>query len=161
MEHADRLKAYIENTLGSADTDLERLIFLGSLRDSYTGRYLHEGLSGMAGAEEIHLKLQECHRLIFTSILCVPVLQVSRELRRHFEKSNEPERETSLRWLDIEPFRDFIPERCPPTLRELFISQLRSALEVLSRVPEWTELKAPGASPLPQPDQSPQPHWVN
>lgn len=160
-EAQQQLERYIKNAVNSAETDLERLFFLGSLRDAYTGRYLHEGLNGLADANEIHSMLQNSHRVLFLSVLKLSLLQLSRELRGHFVKLNEPERETSLLWLEIEPFRDLIPTGCPLTLRELFISQVRSALEVLSRVPDWKELGARDASQPPQPVQSLRPRWIN
>jgi hypothetical protein len=161
MQEIERLKRYIENAVKSAETDFERLVFLGSLRDAYTGRYLHEGLSGIALAGEVHSTLERSHRLLFASVLRLPVLNLSRELRSHFRKCSEPERETSMRWLDLEPFRDLIPANCPSPLRAIFISQVRTALEILCRAPHWEELAVQDASPPPQPGQQFQLHWIN
>lgn len=160
-EAQGQLKHYIENAVNSAETDIERLFFLGSLRDAYTGRYLHEGLNALADANEIHSMLQNSHRVLFVSVLKLSLLELSKELRGHFMKLNEPEGETSSLWLEMEPFRDLIPAGCPVTLRELFVSQVRSALEVLRRVPDWKELGVRDASPPPQPVQSLRPRWIN
>jgi hypothetical protein len=161
MTKAGPLKRYIAQAVRSADTVFESLVFLGSLRDAYTGRYLHEGMGGVASAEEIHDVLREFHRRNFESALRLPIVDLSKELRFHFRKLEQPERETSLLWLEAEPFRDLIPQQCSSVLRELFILQVRTALEVLCRDPDWPELKEPIALPHPQPGQLYLLQWLN
>jgi hypothetical protein len=141
----------------SADTVFDQLIFLGSLRDAYTGRYLHEGWVRVASPEEIHRQLGRAHQSSFESVVKLSIVELSKQLRFHFQSIGRSERETSLLWLEAEPFRDLIPPGCSAVLRELFISQVKTALEVLSRVPDWADLRAPIALPHSQPDQSPLP----
>ncbi len=161
MPGADSLKRCIAQAVCSADTVLERLVFLGSLRDAYTGRYLHEGWGCVASAEEIHQVLRAVHLSLFESVLCLSVTDLSKHLRIHFKSLSQPEQETSVLWLEVEPFRDLIPVGCSRVLRELFVSQVKTALEVLCRDPDWSELKGPPAWPQLQPDQSPLPQWLN
>jgi len=161
MSEAKSLKRYIAQAIDSAESLFERLVFLGSLRDAYTGRYLHEGWSGVDSAEEIHKVLSEFHNSVFVSVLRFSLIDLTRELRRHFSSLNQTERETALFWLEIEPFRDLIPEGSSPWLRELFISQVRTALEVLSRAPDWPELMGPAALPHSPPDQSLLRQWTD
>jgi hypothetical protein len=54
--------------------------------------------------------------------------------------------ETSRLWLEVEPFRDLIPQGYSPAFRELFVSNVRTALEVLCLAPEWSELASSVAS---------------
>jgi hypothetical protein len=124
-------------------------------------RYLHDGWSGIASAEEIHATLLHVHRAAFAAVLRLPLLDLSRELRRHFQSVNQAEDATALLWLETEPFRDLAPRGCSPALRELFVSQIRIALEVLHRAPGWEELSEPVASPPPLPDQSALLQWMN
>jgi hypothetical protein len=161
MPQGGTLKRYIAQAVRSADTVFESLVFLGSLRDAYTGRYLHEGLSGTASAEEIHRTLREFHRSNFEAVLSLPLIDLSKQLRFHFRKVEEPERETSLLWLEAEPFRDLIPQACSPVLRDLFVSKVKTALEVLCRDPDWPELKESIASPHSQPGQLLLLPWIN
>jgi hypothetical protein len=161
MNDKERFQRYIANAIDSGETDLERLFFLGSVRDGYTGHYVHEGLTGVALAGEVHSTLYSYHQLIFNSILHLGVIQLARQLRYHLVKVGEPERETCLRWLELEPFRDLIPTGCTHALRALFISQVRTALEVLCRVPDWEELAVQDALPQPPPDQPLQLPWIN
>ncbi len=155
------LRRYVARALNSAGNLFARLVFVGSLRDAYTGRYLHEGWSGIASGEQVHATLREVHCAAFAAVLRLPLLEVSRELRCHFQSLNQPESETAQLWLDVEPFRDLIPQGCLPERRELFISQVRIALEVLRRAPDWSELSEPIASPPPPPDQSLLLQWLN
>jgi hypothetical protein len=155
------LKHYLARALNSAGGAFARLIFLGSLRDAYSGRYLHEGWGQVASKEEIHSTLLDAHHAAYLSVLRMPLLDLSKELRRHFRSIHEPEGETVQLWLEAEPFRDLVPRGCSPASRALFISQVRTALEVLRRAPGWRELAEPIASPPTLPDQSPLPPWTD
>ena len=158
------LKRYIAQAVHSADTPLAALVFFGSLRDAYSGRYLHEGWGQMASAEEIHSVLSETHQSLFNSVVRLSLIDLSKQLRMHFQALNQPERETSVRWLEVEPFRDLIPQGCSVVVRELFVSEVKTALEVLCHAPEWSELAvpaAPAALPQRQLDRSPLLQWLN
>ena len=150
------LKRYIAQALHSADTPFAALVFFGSLRDAYSGHYLHEGWGQMASVEEIHSVLRETHQALFDSVLRLSLIDLSNQLRMHFQSLNQPERETCVRWLEVEPFRDLIPQGCSAVVRELFVSEVKTALEVLCHAPEWSELAvAPAALPQRQLDRSP------
>lgn len=159
MSKSQNLKRYITRALDSAEGIFARLVFVGSLRDTYTGHYCHEGWARLASAEEIHAALSDVHEVVFSSVLRLSLIDLSKELRLHFERLSQPEAETALLWLQTEPFRDLIPPRCSPAVRELFVSQVTTALEVLRRAPDWSELVGPIASPPQPPDQSLPPHW--
>ena len=155
------LKCYIAQAVHSADTPFAALVFFGSLRDAYSGQYLHEGWGQMASAEEIHSVLRETHQSLFDSVVRLSLIDLSKQLRMHFQSLNQPERETSVWWLEVEPFRDLIPQGCSVVVRELFVSEVKTALEVLCHAPGWSELAAPAASPQRQPDRSPLLQWLN
>jgi len=156
------LKHYIAQAVHSADTPFAALVFFGSLRDAYSGRYLHEGWGQMASAEEIHSVLRETHQSLFNSVLRLSLIDLSKQLRMHFESLNQPERETSVWWLEAEPFRDLIPQGSSVVLRELFVSKVKTALEVLCHSPGWSELAVARAASLQrQPDRSPLLQWPN
>lgn len=155
------LERYIVRALGSVETVFERLIFLASLRDAYSGRYLHEGWQQVASAEDVHQTLLRKHQESFEAALRLSLVELTKQLRFHFQSVGQPERETSLLWVETELFREFVPLGCPLVLRELFVSQVRTALEVLRRLPGWPDLAAPIASLRSQPGQSPLPRWTN
>jgi hypothetical protein len=153
MKELGSLESYIARVLRSAGGAFCRLLFIASLRDAYSGRYLHEGWGQVASPDEIHSALVDIHRTEFLSVLRLGLLDLSRHLRRHFQSIHEREGETALLWLETEPYRNLVPQGCSPTLRELFFSQVRTALEVLYRSPDWQELSEPIASPPPPPDR--------
>lgn len=155
------IKRYIAQAMYSADTPFAALVFVSSLRDAYTGHYIHEGWAQMSTPEEIHSVLRETHQSMFNAVLGLSLIDLSKQLRVHFRSGGQPERETSLWWLEIEPFRDLIPQGCSPVRRELFLSQFRTALEVLCRAPEWPELAPPASLPHQQPDRSLLLPWLN
>lgn len=161
MDGMGSLHRYVTQAIESANTAFDRLVFIGSLRDAYTGRYLHEGWERISSEKEVHDVLRQLHLSTFESVLHLSVIGLSKELRFHFQSLNQPERDTSLIWLELEAFRDLIPQGCSPVLRELFLSQIRTALEVLCRAPDWSELEGPVASQRLRPDQSLPPHWIN
>jgi hypothetical protein len=161
VDKIGNLKRQLTRSLNAAGGHFARLVFVGSLRDAYTGRYLHEGWGQLASADEIHQALSAVHREVFVSMLGLPLLDVARELRLHFRSLDQPEPETAALWLEIEPFRDLVPQGCSALLRELFVSQVTAALEVLRRAPDWPELSEPVALPPPLPDQSPLLQWLN
>ena len=161
MEGSGRVKRYIARSLNAAGGHFARLVFVGSLRDAYTGRYLHEGWGQVASADEIHQTLRGVHQKVFVSVLSLALLDLARELRLHFRSPGQPEPETVALWLETEPFRDLIPQGYSASLRELFISQVTAALEVLLRAPDWPELAEPVALPPPLLDQSPLLQWLS
>ncbi|HXW55810.1 MAG TPA: hypothetical protein VEJ67_08690 [Candidatus Cybelea sp.] len=161
MPTAGQIKCYIAQAVDSATSLFEQLVFLGSLRDSYTGQYLREGWGRVASADEIHSVLRDFHRAMFLSVLRLPLLELSKQLRYHFQALGQPERQTAFFWLEVEPFRDLIPQGCSALFRELFISQIRTALEVLCDAPDWVELAGPVTSPDPQLGPSPLLRWLN
>jgi hypothetical protein len=154
MARVGSLERYIAQAIRSVGTDFDRLVFFGSLRDAYTGHYVHEGWARVASPEEIHQVLRGVHQLSFESVLLLSLTDLGKQLRFHFRSANQPERDTSLLWLEAEPFRSLVPQDCSRVLRELFISQVKTALDVLCQTPDWSELAGPIALPHPLPDQS-------
>jgi len=155
------LKRYIAQAVHSAGTSFAALVFFGSLRDAYSGRYLHEGWGQVSSAEEIHFVLRETHQSVFNSVLRLSLTDLSKQLRIHFQSLDQPERDTSVWWLEVEPFRDLIPQGCALVLRELFVSKVKTALGVLCHAPQWSELVVQAASPHLQLDRSPLLQWLN
>lgn len=161
MSEIGSLGHYLTRALNSTPTAFARLVFVGSLRDAYTGRYLHEGWGQVATSEEIHATVLEVHQKTFLSVVNLSLIELGKQLRHHFNSLGEAETETILLWLETEPFRELVPQGCSTVLRNLFVLQTRTALEVLHRAPEWEELSAPIALLHPLPDQSPLPHRIN
>lgn len=161
MLTGDRLDRYLTRALDSLDGALAQLTFLASLRDPYTGRYLHEGWSAVLPPEAIHDALRDRHRSVFESVIDLGLAGLSNDLRRHFRLLGEEEKRVAKLWLETEPYYELVPEGCPQLPRKFFITQIRVALEVLVRAPHWKFLEEPIASPTLPPDPPPQPRWPN
>lgn len=161
MPESQKLRRYVAEAIRASQSTIDRLVFLGSLRNSYDGRYAHEGWSGVAADSEVHRVVSELHRVVFRSVLRLSIIELSRELRLHFRSNSCLENDAARLWLEIEPFRELIPQGCCPAMRELFVSQIKTALELLLRSPDWSELGGPVASPLLQLDQSPLLRWLS
>lgn len=156
----DQLASYLSHALASLPGPFAKLVFLTSLRDPYTGHYIHEGWASCASSDEVHAMLREAHRIAFESALELSLIATARELRKHFQALGEPdESRVAGLWLELEPYREMIPEGCPAISRKFFTSQLRFGLEVLTRAPHWSHLQEPVSSPL-QPLGPQSPHQL-
>jgi hypothetical protein len=54
-------------------------------------------------------------------------------LRKNFARMDASVAEIAFRWLEVEHFRSFVPLGVPPHLRDLFLSNTRTILGLLSR----------------------------
>ena len=151
MLGAHTLGRYLSETLVSLPGPLAQLIYLGSLRDHYSGRYVHEGWAEYSSPAEVHGLLKSKHLEIFEFVGSYGLIDLARELRSHFRALGEDERRAVAVWRELQPFSEIIPEGCSRVSRKLFSSQLRLALEVLANAPDWPHLQVPAASPLPPP----------
>jgi hypothetical protein len=132
MDSVDRLPALMQRALGALPTPFQQLVFLASLRDSYSGRYLHEGWATVVSADEIHRALRQAHLDCFDEILKLPLTALCGQLQQHFASLGEEERKVAALWLETEPHRDTIPAGASRLEREFFLSQMRAALAVLA-----------------------------
>src|ERR1700719_4491993 len=48
------ISRYLQNVLDALPSAFAQLVFLSSLRDPYTGRYLHEGWASVSTPEEVN-----------------------------------------------------------------------------------------------------------
>jgi len=147
------LEQYVARAVRSADTVFQGLVFLGSLRDVYSGRYVHEGWMEIASSAQVCEVVKKAHETSFDNVLHLSIIELCNQLRFHFKSIKQGEEEASLLWLETELFRFLVPPGCPPIAREMFFSNIRTALEVLALVPDWRELTGPVALQHSQPDQ--------
>jgi len=156
-----KLEQHLERALEYLPAAFSQLAFLSSVRDSYTGRYLHEGWCSIASREEVHRVLQQTHQGVFDRVLGLPLVEVRRELSEYFRSASEagPEEAAAQVWLELESHRDMIPQGCSPLDRDLFLSQVRTALEMLVSARESPPPEEQSASKHPPLDPQPQHRW--
>lgn len=158
----DKLIRQLEYSLDSLPSAFARLVFLASIRDAYTGHYLHEGWGTIASPEEVHEALRTSHGEVFSSVVGLSLIELWRELKEHFASLGRPERETAKLWIEIEPYREMVPQGCLAIERKLFLSQLKLALQVLICSPELVvDQEEPAASQPPRLDPQPPPGYLN
>ena len=161
MLEAHPISRYLYRVFDALPSPFAQLAFLASLRDPYTGHYLHEGWASICSPAEVNVALRETHQDVFECVTGLSLVGLSRELRKHFKSLGEAERRAATLWLETEPYYEMIPEGCSALSRKFFISQVRFALELLIHAPSWEHLEEPAASPLPPPGPTLQRHLVN
>lgn len=161
MFPSDALTRHVMRTLASLPSHFAQLTYLASLRDPYTGRYLHEGWITIASAEEVNWTIRQIHSASFDRVMELKLELLCQQLREHFESLGGSVREMAEIWLELEPYREMRPRGCSPLEYRLFISQMQAALGVLVRSPDLALLAAPSASPPRQSAPLPQPPGGN
>ena len=156
-----KLDRYVARILESVEGPFEKLIFVTSLRDPYSGQYFHEGWANMFTKEIIHGSLVGMHQTLFEFVLDLSLPDLCGALRQHFALFKEEEAKVAQFWLEASPFWQMIPEGASPLIRRFFVSKVRTALEVLVHAPNWEYLERPISCPPPPPDPRSQPRWTN
>ena len=136
MEGRNQLIRHLDRSLEALPAPFAQLVFLSSLRDPYTGRYLHEGWATVASASEVHLLIRTKHLVIFRQVMELCLSEICHQLQNHFRSLEGETPEMARLWLEGEPFREMIPSGCEALERKFFVSQMRSALATLVRCPD-------------------------
>lgn len=118
-------------TLSGIRCDLARLIYLASTRDYNSGAYHHEGLAARFGAEPTREALQSSHRSIFQRLVGLSLEELVAELEMYVNISHETPQGLIHAWQELEPYRVAIPMQMDSTMVQLFLSNIKLALEVL------------------------------
>ena len=157
----DPVSRYLQHAMSMLPTPFARLVFLTSMRDHYTGHYLHEGWASATSSEEVNAALGQMHRQVFEAVATLSLLDLCKEIRKHFDSLGETELRAANFWLETEPYYEMIPAGYAQLARKLFISQVRLALEVLVRAPQWDRLEGSASWPPQPPGPARPPHWLN
>lgn len=122
----------LRRTLSNIPCDLARLIYLASTRDYNSGTYHHDGLSTRYRPEEVRDALQAAHRDIFCRLVALSLEGLVEELEIYVLKSHETPTGFIHAWRELEPYRVAVPMEMDPTMVQLFLSNIKLALEILS-----------------------------
>ena len=121
----------MRRTLSGVSCDLARLIYLASTRDYNSGAYHHEGLATRFGPEPARYALQGAHRDVFSRLVNLSLEEMVGELETYVRMSCESPTEVVHAWKELEPYRVAIPMAMDATMVQLFLSNIRLALEIL------------------------------
>src|SRR3954462_7363095 len=72
-----------EVALHDLPNDLTRVLFLASLRDCNSGRYLHPQLSQQVGVDEADHALRVCYQQVFRSVVNTPASRYALQLEEY------------------------------------------------------------------------------
>ena len=115
--------------------DLARLVYLASIRDYNTGRYLHPDLSRSYNAEAVDGWLHAYHGRIFDNLLGAPVNDYVDQLRLYASFSGTPASELARTWKTLEAYKAAVPLGCDRLAADIFYLNMFSALCILDKLP--------------------------
>ena len=122
-----------QRTLAKVSGDLNRLIYLASMRDYNSGRYHHAGLEAQFSGEAAREALETAHRELFWKLTTCPLEDLVNQLEAYMAASQEPAEELLRAWRTLRPYHVAIPLDVEPGAARLFVSNLKLALEVLQQ----------------------------
>jgi hypothetical protein len=126
--------------------DIGRLIYLASTRDYNTGAYYHDGLASAFSEEIAAHALATCHWEVFSELVHSPIEKLIRDLDTYFASLPADKSELLAAWTKLEPYRVTVPAACDCLSAQLFYSNIKIALAVLTHRAGGSHA-APNASP--------------
>lgn len=121
------------NTLSQIPTTFGRLVYLSSLRDLNSGGYEHHGLSQIFGPKEADRTLRHSHMQVFSAWLNFNLEQQKTELEEYLGGLEDDIRIVLATWIRLAPYRNLIPARAREVERQLYLTDLETVLELLTR----------------------------
>lgn len=125
------IKDFTSRSLAAIPTDFGRLLYLSSLRDLASGRYLHEGLLAMYPEEAVQQGLNFCHQEIFFRVLEGQLEHQEWDLRSCVAALEGEFWGKLARCRETQFYRLLVPADTPPYLRELFHARVGALLDLL------------------------------
>ncbi len=107
----------------------QRLAYHFSLRDAATGKYVHETLASLYGAEDVDQVIEKCHEEVFERLLEMPLHAQKEDLQMYLGSLTGTLGGNVLRCR--ETCSQWVPPQAPSYLTELYRSNLAVLLELL------------------------------
>jgi hypothetical protein len=119
--------------------DLTRMLYLASLRDCNSGRYLHPQLSQSIGVEKADHVLSVCHREIFRRLLNTPACGYALQMEEYIRYTRADRSVVLDTWRSLQAYRSTVPVHTTPIYGELFCLNVELALTILNDSLAWAQ----------------------
>lgn len=120
-----------ELSLGFLPNDLTRMLYLASLRDCNSGRYLHPTLSERLGSEAADEALRECHMQTFRRLLVISISEYVTQVEEYIRYTRMERAAVLETWQSLQAYRATAPVLTLPLYRDIFCFKVEVALMVL------------------------------
>ena len=110
-------------TISRIPTHFGRLVFIASLREPLTGRYVHPPLVETVGRELTDRTLRHSHHQVFGEWLAFGLAEQKADLDDYLTSSQVA--------LEALPYRDLAPATAHQVERQLYLTDLEMILELL------------------------------
>lgn len=111
--------------------DLTRMLYLASLRDCNSGRYLHPELSARMGIEVADRALFACHEVVFRRLLAARVSGYVDQLDEYIRYTRMAKHAVLKTWQALRAYRATVPMLASSLYIELFCLNIEAALMIL------------------------------
>jgi hypothetical protein len=128
-----------ELALDGLPNDLTRMLYLASLRDCNSGRYLHHELSQRIGEEKADQVLSACHDQVFRRLLITPVSAYLLQMEEYIRYTRAERSVVLETWQSLQAYRSTVPVNVLPVYAELFCLNIELALTILNESRSWDE----------------------
>lgn len=118
-------------TLARLPGDVSRLVYLASSRDLSTGRYSHDGLAFHFSENVASKAMAACHMEIFDRLLFCSLEELIEELQDYISSTEVRPGDVLRSWKHLGSYRVTIPLECDTLAAEIFLSNVKIALEIL------------------------------
>jgi hypothetical protein len=126
------IEDFSSRTLAAIASAVGRLYYVSSLRDSGSGRYVHEGLGSRYSQGAVQEGLTQCHEELFAKILETPLKEQKQDLDKCFRAAGEEAWKVAEDWRENLQFRSLCPEGAPEYLHDLFCSNMNALLAIFA-----------------------------
>ena len=117
-------------TLAHMSSYLERMIYLGSMRDYNSGVYYHDGLASRFSEMVACEALANCHRDAFQEVLQSSIENLVQQLDFYVQSTRSMPRDLIAAWKNLQPYRVAVPAGTDALTTDFLCSNVKIALAI-------------------------------